>query len=64
MKRYIKPNTDITTVELQQIMAGSLPKGTTGVNDENQVLGKGFDFFTEEETAEKNEYGVYSLWED
>ena len=32
--------------------------------DVTEPRAKGLDFFTEEETAEKNEYHVYSLWED
>ena len=68
MKRYIKPNTDITTVELQHIMAGSGVGNGDSVGkeytDSDVTYSKGLDFFTEEETAEKNEYGVYSLWED
>ena len=69
MKRYIKPNTDITTVELQQMIAAS-PGVSDGkglgeeYNPSDPNYGKGLDFFTEEETAEKNEYRVYSLWED
>lgn len=51
---YIKPETKTVKVESQQIMAGSLPKGTKGtdeITENNQVLGKGFsfDFFEEEE---------------
>lgn len=50
---YRKPETKTIKVESQQIMAGSLEKGTTGVSDETKVLSKGFtfDFFEEEEEA-------------
>ena len=69
MKRYIKPNTDITTVELQSMIAASVKLDSTSTPITNETggwedLGKEYGFFTEEETAEKNEYGVYSLWED
>ena len=70
MKRYIKPNTDITTVELQSMIAATATEtiqnqGNLGGDTSGFTFGgKEYDFFTEEETAEKNEYGVYSLWED
>lgn len=67
-KTYIKPDTEILKIAFQNVMAAvSTPVTNTeatknGDGDYNDA--RILDFFTEEETAEKNEYGVYSLWED
>ena len=64
---YKKPETKIVKVESQQIMAGSLNKGTDGVSDPTQVLSRenSFDFFAfeeEEETPGKSDDD--DSWED
>ena len=47
---YIKPETKTIKVETQHMMAGSLTKdGTTEITNNNDVLSKGFEFFTFEE---------------
>ena len=33
MKQYIKPNTDVQTIELQQMIAASLPKSDEPINN-------------------------------
>ena len=59
MKRYIKPNTLTVAVELQQMIADSLPtEGST-----NQNLSKE-GFFYEEEHPENMEYKAWNLWQD
>lgn len=40
MKKYIKPNTEIHTVELQSMIAESKPEMTTTVFDADFTLGK------------------------
>ena len=60
MKRYIKPNTLAVRMELQQMIADSLPEGGTT----NQNLGKETGVFFEEERQENMEYKVWNLWED
>ena len=64
---YIKPETKTVKVESQQIMAGSLPKGTDEITENNQVLGKdfSFDFFEEEEeTPGKSDDEDWEDWEE
>ena len=33
MKRYIKPNTDVQAIELQQMIAASLPKSDESISN-------------------------------
>ena len=51
---YKKPETKIIKIESQQIMAGSLNKGSNGVDDATKVLSRenNFDFFSFEEEEE------------
>lgn len=51
IKEYIKPETKVFKVELQQIMAGT----TQGVSDSTPVEwgARNFDFFMEEEDIEE-----------
>lgn len=44
---YKKPETKVVKVELQQMIADSIPNGTDGSLD--QAEAKGFGFFEEEE---------------
>ena len=66
MKRtYQVPHTDKSLIQTEC----PLNVGTTvGMEDTpitpGQSEAKFYGFFTEEETAEKNEYRAYSLWED
>ena len=65
--KYIKPETKTIKVESQHIMAGSLEKGTDEITNNNQVLGRGFnfDFFEEEEeTPGKSDDEDWEDWED
>lgn len=64
MKRYIKPSTDITAVELQQIMQASLNKGTNAVSDESLVLGKDHDFFGFDSNDSDPTPRSFNVWED
>ena len=54
-KTYIKPETKTYKVELQQIMLPvSGPDTVQGeTNDPDDLLGKGFSFFEEEEMSEE-----------
>ena len=64
---YIKPETKTVKVETQHMMAGSLTKdGTTEITNNNDVLSKGFDFFTfeEEEVPGKSDDDDWEEWED
>jgi len=64
---YIKPETKTIKVDSQQIMAGSLNKGTDGVSDPTQVLSKenSFDFFMEEEEVPgKSDDEDWEDWEE
>ena len=63
---YKKPETKIVKVESQQIMAGSLNKGTNGVDDATKVLGKenSFDFFAFEEEEAPGKSDDDDSWED
>ena len=64
---YIKPETKTIKVDSQQIMAGSLNKGTEGVSDPTQVLSRenSFDFFMEEEEVPgKSDDEDWEDWED
>ena len=58
---YKQPKTTVIT-NLSPIVMVTTSGSTGGVTEPPRV--KGLDFFTEEETAEKNEYHAYSLWED
>lgn len=46
-KTYIKPETKTIKVELQQMIAESIPTGVSGNLEDAE--GKGFSFFEEEE---------------
>ena len=63
---YIKPETKTIKVDSQQIMAGSLNKGTEGVSDPTQVLSRenSFDFFSFEEEEEVPGKSDDEDWED
>ena len=71
MKRYIKPSTDITSVELQQMIAASPDltgnEATQGAEHEYDDA-KGFDFFAapevEEETPNKNKLNQEEEWDE
>ena len=54
-KTYIKPETKTYKVELQQIiLAVSGPDAVQGATDDpDELLGKGFSFFEEEEMSEE-----------
>ena len=44
MKKYIKPNTEVIDVKLQQMMAGSLPlDGTTTIDNPSDILSPEMD---------------------
>ena len=50
---YIKPETKTIKVELQQMIAESLPTGTTSTKpEESDARSFGFNFFEEEELDE------------
>ena len=62
--KYIKPETKTIKVELQQMIAESLPTGTT-YTDPASSDAKGFDFFFEEEEAPgKSDDEDWEDWED
>lgn len=61
---YIKPETKTIKVELQQMIAESLPTGTT-YTDPAISDAKGFDFFMEEEEApSKSDDEDWEDWEE
>ena len=62
MKKIYKHPQAIVIANLGPTVMFDTSGGSGGVTEPPQA--KSVDFFTEEETAEKNEYGVYSLWED
>ena len=64
--KYIKPETKTIKVELQQMIAESLPTGTTYTNPASSDA-KGFDFFSfeeEEEAPGKSDDEDWEDWED
>ena len=61
---YIKPETKTIKVELQQMIAESLPTGTT-YTDPGSSDARSFDFFMEEEeTPGKSDDEDWEDWED
>lgn len=38
MKKYIKPNTEVINVKLQQMIAGSLPLSDTEITGQGEIL--------------------------
>lgn len=62
---YIKPETKTIKVELQQMIAESLPTGDT-YTDPAISDAKGFDFFTfeEEEAPSKSDDEDWEDWEE
>ena len=66
INEYIKPETKTIKVELQQMIAQSMDKDATEtINNNNDVLSRGFDFFMEEEeTPGKSDDEDWEDWED
>lgn len=58
-RTYIKPNTEVIKVEIQQILAGSPDGNTNGMDpnadpiDPDKIDAKGFNFFFEPEELDE-----------
>ena len=64
INKYIKPETKTIKVELQQMIAESLPTGDT-YTDPASSDAKGFDFFMEEEEVPgKSDDEDWEDWEE
>ena len=65
---YIKPTVNVLIIQTAQMIAVSGPNVSTtsfNPNEENEFIGaKGFDFFEEEETPNKNKLNQEEEWNE